>query len=173
MVRLLLTLLIAGSLAAQDGPRDPAALRIVILRGAGIVHPTGSSVSMPLAVEVTDQTGNPVQGAVVSLRLPSFGPSGTFLNGLTTDIVITGKDGRAAASKLRFNNTPGTVEVRLAAGKGPARGNATIALRLSNDDTHGEGELNYYSRKNKFKMVLIVAGAAAGSLVAGLAVAKK
>ena len=134
MVRLLVTLLLAGSLAAQEGPRDPTALRIVILRGAGIVHPTGSSVSMPLAVEVTDQAGNPVQGATVSLRLPSFGPSGTFLNGLTTEIVITGKDGRAAASKLRFNDTPGTVEVRLAAGKGQARANATIAFNLSNDD---------------------------------------
>jgi len=179
MLRLLLTLLFAGLLAAQDGPRGaaadvaPSSLRIEVLRGRGIVHMTGSRISMPIAVEVTDEAGTPVEGAAVSLRLPSAGPSGTFSSGLTTDIVITGKDGRAVASGVRWNGAPGTVDVRLAARKGRARAAAILALQLSNDDPHGESGPNYYSHRNRFKTVLIVVGAAAGSVVTGLAFARK
>jgi len=147
MLILLLTLLLAGSLAAQDGPRAPAALRIAVLRGAGVVHPTGSRISMPIAVEVTDQAGNPVEGAAVSFRLPAAGPSGTFSNGLTTYIVFNGKDGRAAASKVRWNDKPGMIEVRRAAGKGRARADTTIALQLSNVETTGVGGANYYQNR--------------------------
>lgn len=88
-------------------------LHIAVLEGEGAVHAPGARSSRPLTVAVTDDAGHPVAGASVSFMLPDEGPGGTFANGLRTELVRTGSDGRAGVRNLRVNRVPGRFEVRI------------------------------------------------------------
>lgn len=161
-MKTLLLLLLPACLAAQ-------ALRVRVVESGGPVHVTGSRTATPLVVEVVDQNGAPVQGATVSFRLPASGAGGTFSNGLTTDVVIAGADGRAAASSVRWNQTPGEFEIRIAVGKGELRASTASARRLLPPATDPPAVASHGRRK----LILIVAGVAAGSVAAGLAVGRR
>ncbi len=92
-MRVFLLLLLPAFLAAQ-------ALRIRVVESSGPVHVAGGRTTTPLVVEILDENGAPAQGATVSFRLPASGPGGSFSNGLTTDVVVSRPDGRAAASSV-------------------------------------------------------------------------
>ena len=98
-----------------------AILQLRILEGEGAVHSAGSRSSHPLSVEVTDETGKPVERAAVSFHLPEEGPGGLFLNGLRTDVVITDAAGRAAVRGLQWNRIPGRFQIRIVASFEQAR----------------------------------------------------
>jgi hypothetical protein len=102
-------------------PAQVAILHIQVIEGEGTVNLPGARNSHPLAVEVTDETGKPVEGASVSFHLPEEGPAGTFGNGLRTDVIVTDAHGRAAVRSLQLNRTPGRIEIRIVASKEQAR----------------------------------------------------
>jgi hypothetical protein len=111
---------------------DPAILLIRIVEGAGTVYPIGSRATRGITVQVTDETGKPVDGAAVSFRLPDDGPSGTFSSGMRTEIITAGPDGSANAWGMQWNRVTGSLEVRITAAKGQARAGTVCALYLSN-----------------------------------------
>ena len=98
-----------------------AILHIQVIEGEGMVNAPGSRSARPLAVEVTDETGKPVEGAAVSFHLPDEGPGGTFGNGLRTDVSLTDARGRANLHTLQLNRIPGRVQIRIVASKEQAR----------------------------------------------------
>ena len=98
-----------------------AILQIQVVAGEGTVHAPGARDSSGMAVVVTDETGRPVEGAAVSFHLPDRGPSGTFVNGLHTEVAITDVRGRAAVHSIGFNRVPGRFEIRIVASKEQAR----------------------------------------------------
>ena len=98
-----------------------AILQIKVTEGEGAVHFPGTRNLRPLSIEVTDETGRPVSGAAVSFHLPEEGPSGTFTNGLRTEIVITDSRGRASLHGLQANRVAGRFQVRILASKEQAR----------------------------------------------------
>ena len=98
-----------------------AILHIQVIEGEGSVNAAGSRNARPLAVEVTDETGKPVEGAAVSFHLPEEGPGGTFGNGLRTDVALTDARGRASLHTLQLNRTPGRFAIRIGASKEQAR----------------------------------------------------
>ena len=98
-----------------------AILQVQVVEGDGAVHATGSKASRPIVVQVTDETGSPVEGATVSFRLPDEGPTGVFSSGIRTDLVATDSHGRAALRSLQFGRTPGQLQIRITAAKGEAR----------------------------------------------------
>jgi hypothetical protein len=105
---------------------QPAAAQVAILQiqvsgGEGAVHAPGARDSRGIAVVVTDETGRPVEGAAVSFHLPEQGPSGTFVNGLRTEVAVTDDRGRAAVHAIEFNRVPGRFEIRIVASKEQAR----------------------------------------------------
>jgi hypothetical protein len=104
-----------------------AILQIEVLEGDGGVYAPGSKAARPLIVEVTDEMGRPVAGAAVSFHLPEDGPSGTFANGLRTDVAVTDEHGRAAPRALLFNRVPGQLSVRIIATKEQATA-GTLAM---------------------------------------------
>src|ERR1700679_232663 len=65
--------------------QDPAILQIKVVEGDGAVYATGSRATRGIAIQVTDETGRPVDGTSVSFRLPDEGPSGSFVNGSKTE----------------------------------------------------------------------------------------
>jgi hypothetical protein len=116
-------------LAAQN---DPAILQIRIVDGEGTVYPIGSRATRGVTVQVTDETGKPVDRAAVSFRLPDDGPTGAFSSGMKTEIVTTGADGRANVWGMQWNRVTGPLEVRITAAKGQSRAGTVCGLYLSN-----------------------------------------
>jgi hypothetical protein len=152
----------------------PAVLTIRVVQDSGPVHIVGSRGSAVLTVEVIDETGKPVENAAVSFRLPASGPGGVFSSGLATDVAITGRDGRVALSKVRFNKTAGPFEIRVTAVKGQIRAGTVIARQLaSSEDARTASQAAYRGPRKRLKVILLVAGAAAGSVAAGLALGRR
>jgi hypothetical protein len=116
-------------LGAQN---DPAILLIRIVEGEGAVYPIGSRATRGVTVQVTDETGKPVDGAAVVFRLPEDGPTGTFSSGMQTEVVTTAADGRANVWGMQWNRMTGPMEVRITAAKGQARAGTVCGLYLSN-----------------------------------------
>jgi hypothetical protein len=128
VVLLLLILLIRLPLAAQS---DPDILLIRLVEGEGAVYPIGSRATRGITVQVTDETGKPVNNAAVVFRLPEDGPTGTFSSGTRTEAATTAADGRANVWGMQWNRTPGPLEVRITAAKGQARAGTVCGLYLS------------------------------------------
>ncbi len=85
------------------------------------MHAPGSRSARPLTVVVTDEIGRPVARAAVSFHLPEDGASGVFSNGMRTEVVTTDERGRVSVRSLRWNNTPGRVQMRIIASKEQVR----------------------------------------------------
>jgi hypothetical protein len=98
-----------------------AILHIQVIEGEGAINVPGSRIAHPLTVEITDETGKPVEGAAVSFHLPEDGPGGTFANGLRTDVTVTDARGRTSLRTLLVNRTPGRLPIRVVASKEQAR----------------------------------------------------
>src|ERR1700685_1502523 len=82
-------LVLLASILMQATPPDkpldsPGILQIRILEGEGVAYPVGGRATRGVTIQVTDETGKPIEGASVSFRLPEEGPSGTFTNGSHT-----------------------------------------------------------------------------------------
>src|SRR3984957_13609471 len=120
----------------QDTPADkaadsPAILQIRVIEGEGVAYPLGGRATRGVTIQVTDETGRPVEGSSVSFRLPEEGPSGTFSNGSRAEIATTKSDGKAAAWGMQWNRTEGSFEIRITAVKGQAGAGTFCAIYLS------------------------------------------
>jgi hypothetical protein len=98
-----------------------AVLHIRVLDGEAAVNAAGSHNARPLMVEVTGETGKPVEGASVSFRLPEDGPGGTFGNGLRTNVTVTEARKRANLHTTLLNRTLGRFAICIVASKEQAR----------------------------------------------------
>jgi hypothetical protein len=98
-----------------------AVLQIRVIEGEGAVQAPGSRSKRPLTVEVTDETGKPVEGATVSFHLPEEGPGGVFANGMRTEVAVTDSHGHAGVHGLQLNRAPGRFQIRIVASKEQAR----------------------------------------------------
>jgi len=119
------------SILAFNAPDDPSILQIRIVDGEGAVYRIGSRATRGITIQVTDETGKPVDGARVSFRLPESGPTGTFSTGARTEIATTRADGRAAVWGMQWNRVPGPIEVRITAESGQTRAGTVCSLYLS------------------------------------------
>jgi len=113
-----------------------AILQIRIVEGEGGVYAPGARSARPLTVEVTDETGRPVAGAAVNFHLPEDGPSGTFANGLRTDVATTDERGRAVLRSMQLNRLPGRFQVRITASKEQATA-GTVSFQYIADPASG------------------------------------
>ena len=164
LMRRIVALLLPVSLAAQS-----ALLEIRVVDGAGAVYTAGSRTP-GLTIEVTDELGKPLGGAVVSLRLPDDGAGGAFANGLSSEILTTGSNGRAATSPIRWNRIPGTAEIRITAVKGQLRAGTMASCEIraaarARVTTAPAGE--HAVRKPVSKKWMIIGTVAAAAAVAG------
>lgn len=146
-----------------------AILQVRVVEGEGAVHAPGSRSSRNLTVEVTDETGRPVQGAAVSFRLPEDGPGGTFANGLQTDLVITGEDGRASVRGFRLNRTAGPFQIRITVAKDRARAGIVSSQYIAAGEA-APPQTAVVKKKGRGKWIVLaaVAAGAAGGVAVGL-----
>jgi hypothetical protein len=160
------SLLLALWLPLQAAQGDPAILQIRIIEGEGLVYTAGSRATRGITVQVTDETGKPVEGASVSFRLPEDGPSGAFSTGSKSEIATTRPDGRASVWGMQWNRTVGAMEVRITAVKGQARAGTICSSYISeaaaghvsaSDSRVGGGS------SHKWVWILLVAAGAVGA----------
>ena len=166
----MLAAILAATLAW--GADAPSILTIRVAEGEGAAYPIGSRATRGVTVLVTDETGQPVEGATVSFTLPAAGPGGVFSTGGRTEIAATHADGRAAVWGMQWNRTGGPFEIRITAVKGQARAGLTSSQSLSNASEArdaGAGKIPAVLSSHKLLWIsLILAGAAAVG-VAGVA----
>jgi hypothetical protein len=158
-----------------------AVLHIKVIEGEGAVNAAGARNARPLSVEVTDETGKPVESASVSFHLPDEGPGGTFGNGLRTDVTVTDSSGRANLHTMLLNRTPGRFAIRIVASKEQARAGIMSFQYISDGKVGGETKNGAVPanptksgasvKRSPLKWVVIAALAAgaatAGALIAG------
>ena len=105
-------------------------LRVRVIGGDGADYAAGSR-SAGVAVKATDELGRPVAAAVVTVRLPDDGPSGSFANGLSSAILTTGPDGTATTSPVHWNALAGLAEIRVTAVSGRLHAGTVATCHLS------------------------------------------
>ncbi len=161
-------LALLGPVLAAD---QSVVLEIRTLEGEGAVQPAGRRVAAPLSVLVTDEIGRPVEGAAVTFRLPEEGPGGVFANGLKTEVMRTGPDGRATVQEIRWNRIVGPVRIRVTAVQGEARAGTIVHQYISPSAPARDAAkaLRYSSGRRWVKLAAVAAGAAALGFTIGYA----
>ena len=155
----------------EDGP---AILQIRVIEGEGVAYPLGGRATRGVTVQVTDETGKPIENASVSFRLPEEGPSGTFSNGSRIEIVTTKADGKASAWGMQWNRTEGSFEIRITAVKGQARAGTVCAVYLSKATAEtGSSTPVKLARNHKWMWITLAVAGGAGVAVAVGALAGK
>jgi len=147
-----------------------AILQIEVMEGEGAVHTPGSHASRFLTVEVTDETGKPVEGAAVTFHLPEDGPSGTFANGLRTDVATSDSRGRATLPGLTLNRIAGRFELRILAAKEQARA-GIVSFQYIAEPAGGAAAApsagGSHHRARWIAIAAVAAGGAAAGILAG------
>jgi hypothetical protein len=155
----------AGAAKAQV-----AILQIQVIEGEGTVHVPGSRTPRFLTVEITDETGKPVAGAAVTFHLPEDGPSGTFLNGLRTDVATSDSRGRATLPGLTLNRVAGRFQVRIVASKEQARAGIVSFQYIAEPGGGAAATPSASGTRHRTRWIAIaalVAGGAAAGILAG------
>lgn len=157
---------LAWTVPSQAAPT----IQLKILEGEGTTYSPGSRATRGITVLVTDASGNPVENAAVTFRLPDQGPSGEFSPGKRSQTVTTGTDGRATVWGMQWNKTPGQVEILITAAKNDARA-SVVATQTLGDSTKlqsgGEGvfESSHHGNGKWILIGVAVAGAAAAGMM--------
>jgi hypothetical protein len=139
-------------------------LHIRVAEGDGSVHAVGSRDHLPLAVQITDETGRPVDTATVTFRLPEEGPGGVFPRGMRTEVVTTAADGNAVVQGMVWNRLPGAFQIRITAVKGQVRAGTVVSQYIS-DAPQAKAVRAGSSRAKWLTIAAIGAGAAVGIAV--------
>lgn len=133
------------------------------------MHGSESKCSRPIVVEVTDETGRPVEGAAISFRMPEEGPGATFDRGMRTDIRVTTPDGRAAVYECQTGRLTGPFQVRVTAVKSQIRAGTVVAQYVSDAPVKSKGS-TIVRRSGGGRKWLLIAAIAGGAAAAGLTV---
>lgn len=161
------------TILAQAPAGDPSILQVRVIEGDGAVYSIGGRATRGVTVLVTDETGNPVDGATVSFRLPDDGPTGVFASGSRSEIATTHADGRATVWGMQWNRTPGSFEIRITAIKGKTRAGTVTQQFLSDSPEASHSAQVGPRRGHKWLWItLAVAGSAAGGIAATAAAGK-
>lgn len=151
-----------------------AILQIQVASGEGAVHAPGARDARAITVVVTDETGRPVEGAAVSFHLPDQGPSGSFVNGLRTEVAVTDASGRAVVRSLEYNRVPGRFEIRIVASKEQARAGTVSFQYIAGTSAGGASASasaktsHHWHPRKKWLILAAVAGVGAAAGTAAL-----
>jgi hypothetical protein len=163
--------LVAALVVASGGAAKAqiAILEIQVIEGEGAVHVPGSRTPRFLTVEITDETGKPVEGAAVTFHLPEDGPSGTFVNGLRTDVTTSDSRGLATLHGLTVNRVEGRFQVRIVASKEQARAGIVSFQYIAGARGGASAAASAGGPHHRARWIAIAALAAGGAAAAVLA----
>jgi hypothetical protein len=166
-------LLVLPALLATLPIHAAAIIQLRVVEGEGAVYAIGSRATRGLTIQVTDETGKPVEAAAVSFRLPEDGPGGVFGTGLRTEVVTTRADGRATVWGMKWNRTPGAFEIRVTAARDQARAGIVVGQYLSDKVAPGAGGTGEFHASHSWHKWMVVGAAAGGGALAVMAFSKR
>jgi hypothetical protein len=137
-------------------------LQIKVLRGEGSFNDIKKKTAEDVVVEVQDELGRPVEGAIVTFLLPSSGPGGTFLDGARMLTMTTSANGRATARSIRPNEIEGRFGIRVTASY--QRNEASITVFQSNTAAGGKLVVEEGKKSRKGLWIAILGGGAAAAV---------
>jgi hypothetical protein len=175
LILILFAILLGTALATTLKAQDPAILQVHVVEGDGAVYAVGSRATKGIAIQVSDESGKPVDAATISFRLPDNGPTGTFANGSRTEIATTRADGRASAWGMQWNRSPGLLEIRITAVKGQTRAGILCSQYLTDapDAKANAGGSHNPGGSHKWLWIAVAVAGAAGGAVAAVAIGGK
>lgn len=158
--------LAASALAADSAP--PVTIQLRVTEGDNATYSTGSRATRGVAVQVSDETSQPVADATVSFQLPDGGPGGVFEHAKKVETVTTKSDGVAAVWGMQWNKLPGAFEIKVTAAKGQAHAGLAVPQFLT--QTKSAGGEGVFAKTHHFPTKLVVlgtlgAGAGAGAFL--------
>ena len=153
--------------------QDPPILQVHVVEGEAAVYALGSRATRGVTVQVTDESGKPVEAATVSFRLPEDGPTGSFATGSKTEIATTRADGRAGVWGMQWNRSPGTFEIRITAAKGQTRAGTVCSQYLTDSPEVAAASRIGPARHHKWLWISLAVAGAAGAALAATAQASK
>jgi len=118
---------------AQSSTVDNTDLQLRVVESAGTDAKVNSTPAKGLTVAVTNASGVPVPDAAVALRLPDSGPTGTFPDGSHAAVAYTDPAGQAQFAGLHWNQTPGSVAMRVTATKANSHAALLLNKTLTSD----------------------------------------
>lgn len=175
---LILSVLVAAPAGFSQTPAAPAAvpaplpaetLKILVLQGANAVNSISLLHSVPLVVEIHDQSDFPVEGATVVFTLPAQGPGGTFAIGGTSFSTRSDSHGQAAAPAV-IPRTAGKFQISVTATIGNRKGEAEITQ--TNSLGAYSGAVMPARPWYKHRLTWVVAGAVVAGLVVAVVLTK-
>jgi hypothetical protein len=119
-------------------------------------------------VEITDETGRPVDGAAVSFRMPEEGPGATFEHGMRTEIRTTTPDGLASIRSFQTGGLKGPYQVRVTAVKNQIRAGTVVSQYVSESAGPRPSAATGSGGKRKWLAIAAIAGGAAAGAFAGM-----
>lgn len=125
-----------GQANPEPGQSAPTRLQIQVLTPVPMLEPAGALSANRVTVQVLDGWGMPVPGAAVSFRLPEAGPGGAFLNGLSTEVAIADREGKAAVQGFDWRPEAGTSFLHVIAAYGDIRAGAMVEVQLGRKVNH-------------------------------------
>ena len=162
-------------LAALTGVGAPcfgaAILQLRVVEGEGAVNAVGSRSARGITVQVTDETGAPVEGAAVSFSLPAEGPGGSFQGNLKTTLATTRPDGKASVWGMQWNRAAGPFEVHITAVKDKARAGIVCQQYLSDKVPVHAGGSGTFAPDHHYKKWMIAAALVGAGVLGGVAFA--
>jgi hypothetical protein len=143
-----------------SGDAQDTSIKIVIQEGQSAINNMQLRRAKEPVVQVTAESGAPIQRASVTFQLPDTGPGGVFADGNKMLTVQTDEKGQAVGRGLRPNQTAGRYQIRVTASYRGATASAVISeINAEPAATSGRGS-------KRFLIIALIGGAAAGGLVA-------
>lgn len=157
VVLAVLTAVLAQSAAAQQTPEGDRGLHIDVIEGQGAINNITKRTAWEPIVQVVDEKGSPVQGAVVTFVLPADGAGASFTDDQKMLSVQTDESGRAVAKGMRPNTVAGQFEIHVTATDNGRSASATITQTNA-----APAQVSAKKSKKGLIILLIAAGAGAG-----------
>jgi hypothetical protein len=126
--------------------RIQATFSIAATAGASQSTTLGSSFTTPLQAKVTDSSGNPVSGALVTFTAPASGASATFSGGATSASAITDGNGLATAPTLTANSIAGSYSLLASPASQPVEASFSLTNTTTPPGTGPPQPLNISTR---------------------------
>lgn len=147
-------------------------LKIFVLAGQGEMNDLERRVMAPVVVEVRDQNDQPIEGAEVTFRFPTTGPSASFTDQKPARTVRTNGQGQAAATGWMANNQVGPFTLNVTASYGNQMGPAAIKMfnvtRITDDMVKDRKKKRAWYASRKWQILMAVG---AGAAIAGIVLA--
>jgi hypothetical protein len=144
-------------------------IQLRVVQGDGTIYTTGSRATRGLTVQVTDEAGNPVEGASISFKLPDSGPTGLFSSGLRSEVLTTNGEGKVTVWGMQWNRTPGPFEIKITAVKEQARAGIVSTQYLSESAAQKAGGQGSFSAPHRGRAKWILISLVGAGAVAGVA----